>query len=204
MLPFSIKDVDKAIKTLEEEKKILKETEEGKEEKLKPFPVEAIEYSRFEIVLFPSKAYNKIVFELRKLYKLCEPDEPPFEPSFTPSRLIVGYSQERIASFLVISDTREMQKYEPRKDFERKGGLSDENGLFITSVCGDTERYYGLLKKLFAQLISFASTKHYTYLLLHVSSTRPWLVPKYKSQGFEKSGEFTDKNDTFLILLNKI
>jgi len=168
-------------------------------------PKRPIEYSRFEIVsfpseAFPSEAYNKIVFELRKLYKLCEPDEPEFKPSFTPSQLIVGYSQERIASFLVISDTLEMQKDEPRKDFEQKGGLWGVNGLFVTSVCGDTETYHGLLKELFAQLISFASAKRYTYLLLHVSSTRTWLLRKYEGLGFEKSGEFTDDTETFLIM----
>lgn len=163
--------------------------------------VNLVDYSHFKIVAFPSYAYNEIQIELRELYRLCEPDESDFEPFICPSRLIVGYSQGKIASFLVVSDTLEIQRQYP-EDFEQKGGILGSKGLFITSVCGNNKKYYGLLEKLVASLKSYAIEKGYAYLLLHVSSTRPWLIPKYERRGFQKSGEFVENGETFSILVH--
>ncbi len=158
-----------------------------------------VDYSHFEIIAFPSDAYDEIEFELRELYRLCEPDELDFKPLMSPSQLIVGYSQGQIASFLVVSDTLEIQRKYP-EDFEQKGGILGSKGLFIASGCGNNKKYYGLLEKLGANLKSYAIEKGYAYLLLHVSSTRPWLIPKYEQRGFQKSGEFVENGETFSIM----
>ncbi len=158
-----------------------------------------VDYSRFSLVPYPSHYYSEIGSELRELYRLCEPDEERFEPLISPSQLIVGHSQGRIASFLVASETLEIQRRFPA-DFEEKGGVLGRKGLFVTSVCGDNGRYYGLLEGLFVALKRFAADRRYTYLLIHVSGTRPWLVPKYERQGFRKSGEFMENGKTFSVM----
>lgn len=163
--------------------------------------ISLVDYSHFKIVAFPSDAYDEIQIELRELYRLCEPDESDFEPFIRPSRLIVGYSRGKIASFLVVSDTLEIQRQYP-EDFEQKGGILGSKGLFITSVCGNNKKYYGLLENSVANLKSYAIVNGYAYLLLHVSSTRPWLIPKYERRGFRKSGEFVGDGETFSILVH--
>jgi len=158
-----------------------------------------IEYCKIETVDYPSLIYNQIEQRLKALYKICEPDENDFN-LIDPSKIIVGYDNSMIQSFVILTDTSVILEQFP-EDFEEKGGILAENmkGLFITSVCGNIKKYYGLLTPLFEYIYNYCKQYGYSYLLLHVSRSRPVIRKKYEKQGFIYKGSFVQVPDNEVI-----
>ena len=163
----------------------------------------SVQYTKFTLVSYPSKAYADVEKRLQELYRTCEPDELGLTTPFPPSYVLIGWVENDIASFLVVTDPRDIYNHDPT-DFELKGGDLSSPGWFITSLCGDTVHYYGLLKRLLSELRNQAFKHKRAYLLLHVSHQRPHIERKYMEEGFFVVGNFKDNDEGFTVMRSNV
>jgi len=163
----------------------------------------AVHYTKFTLVAYPSKAYDDVEKRLQELYQICEPNEPRLTTPFSPSYVLIGWVENDIASFLVVTDLRDIYDHDPA-DFELKGGDLASPGWFITSLCGNTVHYYGLLKRLLSELRNQAFKHKRAYLLLHVSHQRPHIEKKYIEEGFFVVGNFKDNAEGFTVMRSNV
>ena len=152
---------------------------------------------KFQILTYkyPSKKYNEIKNELINLYSKCEPDENLFKPLMKKSSVIFIKYRKRIIGFTVITPNKLLKKY---KDYKKKGGLK-ENGLFLTSLCGNN-KYKGIGPVIFKYLDQYAEEHNYTYIGLHVSKERPRLKLFYEKNGFKNIDYLSKINKNFFIM----
>ena len=104
---------------------------------------------------------------------------------------------QELIGFCVTTDLDQFKKYE---NFKSKGGIEEANGLFITSVAGNSN-YKGIVGLLFEDIIKYANSepngKKYHYLLLEAKKYEPinFLVKLYEKQGFTSIKEMPPEDD---------
>jgi hypothetical protein len=133
--------------------------------------------------------------------KAYKPKEPLIE--FTPNtddggealiwKIKLKDTPNELIGFCVTTDLEQFKKYD---NFESKGGIKEAKGLFITSVAGNSD-YKGIVGLLFEEIIKYAESNKYDYLLLEAKKYEPinFLVKLYEKQGFKSIKEMPPEDD---------
>ena len=108
-------------------------------------------------------------------------------------KIILKDTPNELIGFCVTTDLEQFKKYD---NFESKGGIKEAKGLFITSVAGNSH-YKGIVGLLFKEIIKYAESNKYDYLLLEAKKYEPinFLVELYKTQKFKSIKEMPPEDD---------
>jgi len=108
-------------------------------------------------------------------------------------KIKLKYTPNELIGFCVTTDLEQFKKYD---NFESKGGIKEAKGLFITSVAGNSD-YKGIVGLLFEEIIKYAKSNKYDYLLLEAKKYEPinFLVKLYEKQDFKSIKEMPPEDE---------
>jgi len=170
-----------------------------------------IQFTRFEVVGYPSARFNEIEWRLRQISAIAEPNDI-FEV-WNGASVLVGFngtSDSSIQAYMCwISDKdyldigrKEVLEEKLIEDFVARGGVPGKRGFFGVSLAGNTAEYYGLGKGMLEQ-VKFV-IRDADYMFVHVHSERLWLLNLYGKIGLEVVGTYIDDGTEFIVMRGEI
>jgi CubicO group peptidase (beta-lactamase class C family) len=163
---------------------------------------------RIEKQIYKNDSKNKIIDKdilnlLNKAYNKNETEHIPHSDIDGEALMWKIYYNDtnELVGYGVTTDLEQFEKYD---NFESKGGIKGNKGLYITSVAGNSN-YSGIVKILFDNIKKYAEENEYDYLLLEAKKYEPnYLVTLYKKQGFTSIIELTEDGETGTLMCNDI